>query len=115
MLFKVYKITGKFATDPDSGQKLYDLIHPYLVRGEAVQLDFTDVTVFASAFFNYAIGALLRDITLDDLNHLLTFKTLPNTGMGVLKRVITRAKQYYSDAQYQKAVDTVIEEYAASC
>jgi hypothetical protein len=115
MLFKVYEVTGKFATDSDSGQKLYDLIHPYLIRGEAVQLDFTDVTVFASAFFNYAIGALLRDITSDDLNHLVTFKHCPNTGIVVLKRVISRAKQYYLDAQYQKAVDTVIEEYAASC
>lgn len=114
MIYKVYDITGKFATDIDSGQKVYDLIYAELRRGESVELDFTDVGVFASAFFNYAIGQLLQQITAADLNRLLTFKELSQMGENVLKRVIDNAKQYYSDNQYKQAVDTVIEEYAAS-
>jgi len=114
MLCKVYEITGKFATDSDSGQDLYEMIYPHLEKGEAVQLDFTNVAVFASAFFNYAIGQLLQHIKSEDLNRLLDFKEIPPTGLNVLKRVIDNAKHYYADPQYQKAVDTVVEEYAAS-
>jgi len=114
MLCKVYEITGKFATDSNSGQKLYEMIFPHLEKGEFVQLDFTGVGVFASAFFNKAIGELLQDITTDDLNRLLTFKEISQAGIDKLKRSIDNAKKYYTDPQYQRAVDTVIEEYAAS-
>lgn len=115
MLYKVYEITGKFATDCDSGQELYDLIYPQLEQGKSVELDFTDVGVFASAFFNYAIGQLLQHkIVVDQLNHLLTFKALSPMGHNVLKRVIDNAKQYYADPQSRQAVDNVLVEYAAS-
>jgi len=114
MFYKVYEITGKFATDCDSGQELYDLIYPKLMQGESVELDFTGVSVFASAFFNYAIGQLLQQMTADELNRLLTFKALSPMGNNLLKRVIDNAKRYYSDSRYQQAVDDVIEEYAAS-
>ena len=51
MIYNIYEITGKFATDCDSGQKLYDLIYPHLKQGESVELDFTGVSIFASTFF----------------------------------------------------------------
>ena len=114
MLYKVYDITGKFATDCDSGQELYDLIYPQLEQGKSVELDFTDVGIFASAFFNYAVGALLKNITSDELNRLLDIKALSPMGHIVLNRVIDNAKQYYADPQHQQAVDTVLAEYAAS-
>ena len=115
MIYNIYEITGKFATDCDSGQELYDLIYPHLNQGESVELDFTGVSIFASAFFNYAIGQLLQhEVIVDQLNHLLTFKALSPMGHKVLKRVVDNAKQYYADPQYRQAVDTVLEEYAAS-
>ena len=43
------------------GQSLYDAIYPQLQSGETVELDFMGVRIFASPFFNYAIGQLLRD------------------------------------------------------
>ncbi|MDF5723445.1 MAG: STAS-like domain-containing protein [Rhizonema sp. PD37] len=36
-----------------------------------VELDFGEVDIFASPFFNFAIGQLLRDIKSKDLNRLL--------------------------------------------
>lgn len=114
MSYKIYEITGEYATDADSGQQVYDLIHPALLAGNPVELDFSGVSVFASAFFNFAIGQLLKDLSPDILNDLLKITGLSPNGYSILKRVIENAKHYYSDAQYQKAVDTVLEEYAAS-
>ena len=114
MLCKVYEVAGEYAIAAASGQKIYDQIHPVLVANNPVDLDFTDVKVFASPFFNYSIGQLLKDISTEDLNRLLSFTNLNNNGQTVLKQVITSAKRYYTDRNYQQAVDTVLEEYAAN-
>lgn len=114
MSYKIYDITGEYAADTDSGQQVYDLIYPELLAGHSIELDFDGVSVFASAFFNFAIGQLLKDLTPDSLNKCLKITNLSFNGHGLLKRVIDNAKHYYSDAQYQNAVDNVLEEYAAS-
>jgi hypothetical protein len=114
MTYKIYEITGEYATDADSGQQLHDLIHPQLLTGNPVELDFNGVNVFASAFFNFAIGQLLKDVPADHLNQLLKITNLNEDGYFILRRIIDNAKHYYSDPQYKNAVDTVIEEYAAS-
>lgn len=114
MSYKIYEITGEYATDADSGQQVYDLIHSQLLSDQSVELDFSGVNVFASAFFNFAIGQLLKDLSSDSLNELLKITNLTPNGYSVLNRVVDNAKHYYSDVKYQKAVDTVLEEYAAS-
>ena len=95
-------------------RQVYDLLHPELVAGHSVELDFSGINVFASAFFNFAIGQLLQDLSPDSLNQLLKITALPPNGYSILKRVIDNAKHYYADTQYQQAVDTALEEYAAS-
>lgn len=114
MSFQICTITGKYATDAESGQQVYAAIHPQLLAGNSIELDFAGVSVFASAFFNFAIGQLLRDLPPDILNTQLKIKQLSPNGLSVLERVIENAKRYYSDSQYQDAVDTVMAEYAAS-
>lgn len=115
MRYSVHEITGPFAIAPDNGQKLYDQIHPALLSGQDVELDFNGTKVFASAFFNFAIGQLLKDLSPDTLNHQLRITGLNDNGQNVLKRVIENSKRYYSDTGYQKAVNSAMEEYAASC
>ena len=114
MIYKIYELTEAYATDSESGQKLYDLIHPELRSGQKGELDFSGVEVFASAFFNFAIGQLLSDLDPETLNQHLKFVALTADGQYVLNRVIENAKRYYADAQYRKAVNDVIESYAAS-
>ena len=114
MRYIVHEITGEFAISFDDGQQLFDLIHPQLLVEQTVELDFEGVTVFASAFFNVAIGQLLQDISSDTLNEKLIIKHLSPHGETVLAQVIDNANLYYSDPAHRQAVDTVMEEYAAS-
>ena len=110
----VNEITGAFAIAPDNGQKLYDQIHPLLLAGQTVELDFDGVRVFASAFFNFAVGQLLKDLSSDLLNQQLHITNLSENGQAILRRVIENAKRYYAEPRYQQAVDSAVEEYAAS-
>jgi STAS-like domain of unknown function (DUF4325) len=114
MMYRIYDITGEFATDSRSGQVLYELIRPEICAGRSVDLDFAGVNIFASLFFNLGIGQLLREIHPDTLNKLLNFHDLSDDGKLILQRVIDNAKRYYADASYQSAVNAVMDDYAAS-
>ncbi|MEA5528743.1 STAS-like domain-containing protein [Dolichospermum sp. UHCC 0684] len=112
MIYKVYDIVGEYAITVDGGQKLYNQIHPYLLRGETVELDFSGVKVFGSPFVNFAFGQLLKDIPAEKLRQLLEFISLNADGLDVINHVMANAKRYYSDEKYRNAVDTVITDMA---
>ncbi|MFN7501784.1 MAG: STAS-like domain-containing protein [Dolichospermum sp.] len=114
MIHKIYDMVGEYATTADDGQGLYEIIHPCLLRGEAVKLDFTGVKVFSSPFMNFAFGQLLKDIYPEKVNQLMEFIALNDDGWDVLEYVMTKAKRYYSDEKYRTAVDEVITDMAAS-
>ena len=96
----------------DDGQKIYDAIHHTLLNKESVTLDFEGVNQFASPFFNFAIGQLLKDITKEDLRELLQIEHLNESGKQVVKRVIKNAAEYHSDKDYQKIVNDILERQA---
>ena len=96
----------------EDGQKIYDAIHESLKQGETVTLDFDGVTQFASPFFNFAIGQLLKDIKEDDLRRLLHIEKLNETGRLVVERVIENAAKYHGDKDYRRIVDDILEQQA---
>lgn len=114
MKYKVDEIVGQYCITADGGQKLYDLIYPELNACNPVELDFTGVKVFASPFFNFALGQLLRDIPAEKLWGLVQFTALNPNGQYVLERVLANAKHYYSDKQFQDAVNAVVAEQTVS-
>jgi len=96
----------------EDGQKIYDAIRGVLQSGETVTLDFLGVNQFASPFFNFAIGQLLKDITETDLRRLLQIEHLNETGRMVVERVIENAAKYHGDKDYRKIVDDILEQQA---
>jgi hypothetical protein len=108
MNIKVITLTGEHCISVDDGQKIFDLVHPLLEKGEDVTLDFTDIHVCASPFFNTAIGQLLKDIPIEELQGHLKFVNLSPYGNQVAKKVISNAKEYYSNPNLQKAIDDTL-------
>lgn len=114
MKYYIHDLVGKTCMTPEDGQKVYTLTHPKLLEERPIELDFAGVDIFASPFFNFAIGQLLRDIPAETLNRLLKISNLNPIGRQILKRVIENSKQYYSDENTRKAVDEVVSEQANS-
>ena len=81
-------------------------------KGETVTLDFDGVNQFASPFFNFAIGQLLKDVSEADLRRLLQIENLNETGRQVIERVIENAAKYHGDKDYSKIVDDILEQQA---
>ncbi|MBF0553256.1 MAG: STAS-like domain-containing protein [Nitrospirae bacterium] len=112
MNFKIKELIGPRCIIKEDGQKIYEMIHGPLLQGEVVSLDFSDVNQFASPFFNFAFGQLLKNITKEELERLLHFVNLNDTGKNVFERVIENAVKYYADKDYRKIVDDILEQQA---
>jgi hypothetical protein len=109
---KIAEIAGENCVTSEGGQKVYDQIIPRLRSNENVCLDFGSVSIFASPFFNFAIGQLLKDFNPDKLNELLSIVNLTPDGTSVLKRVVQNSREYYQNPKAKKAFDDTIEKEA---
>ena len=79
-----------------SGKAILDRILPELRAGNEVTLNFSGVSVFASPFFNMAIGTLFKEFSREDLSSRLHFEGLNEAGKTILKRVIENSEKYYA-------------------
>jgi hypothetical protein len=109
MNLQIRELVGSNCITLEDGQIVYDKIYPELKAGRAVELDFKDVKLFASPFFNGAIGQLFRDFSSDDLNRRLKMQGLTANGSIVLRKVIENAKVYYSSPQAKNAIESVVD------
>ena len=112
MKLEVKSLIGERCVTSEDGQRVYDEIYPKLAAGESVCLDFEDVKVFASPFFNFAIGQLLKDLEPENLNQLLQRENITSDGMLVWKRVVKNAKEYYKNPESKKALDEILKQQA---
>ena len=112
MKFLVRETSGEDAITLDDGQDVHDRIKPELTAGHEVELDFDGVSVFASPFFNAAIGQLLKDIDSETLNRLLRIENLNPLGHDVLRRVIDNSRRYYASKEYRDAQARVLQRLA---
>jgi len=106
--WKILDLVGEDCITIEDGEKVYDLIHPELMAGRPVELDFAGVTVFASPFFNAAFGHLLEDLSPEDLERLLKVSNLIPVGRNTLKLVIENSAQYYRDPVFRQALDEIL-------
>jgi hypothetical protein len=94
------------------GRKVHALLLPELQAGNDIQLDFVGVQIVTAAFFNAAIGRLLKDIRPEALNKLLHITNLNDVGITVLRRVIENSKEYYSNPALREVLDEILSEQA---
>ena len=112
MNVSVKELIGSRCIIREDGQKIYDTIFNTLRNREDVTLDFNGVTQFASPFFNFAVGQLLKDISESDLRRLLHLENLNEVGQLVVARVLENASIYHRDKDSQKIVDDILEQQA---
>ncbi|MEL4474165.1 STAS-like domain-containing protein [Shewanella algae] len=95
----VKEIVGYNAISMNSGNKLKELILESWNGNERIELNFIEVEVFASPFFNASIGVLLKDKKIEDLQGKLVFSNISEHGKKLLNLVISNAIKFYSDTE----------------
>ncbi|HCM6912315.1 STAS-like domain-containing protein [Klebsiella aerogenes] len=96
----------------EDGQRLYDTVAPYLSDKKDVILDFANVKMFASPFFNYSIGQLFNTYSESDIRGLLHLENLEVVGHAIIERVVENANRFKSEVDYKKIVDEILEQQA---
>lgn len=109
---KISDIAGEHCVTSEDGQKVYEQIIPKLRSNEKVFLDFSGVSVFASPFFNFSVGQLMRDFTPEKLNELVEVEGLCADGLAVWRKVINNAREYYTNPDKKKAIDQATQKLA---
>ena len=91
----IYTITGEYASDSSEAWIIYQQIHPELLAGRSVTLNFDGVAVLTAVFFNVAIAQLLKDITPETLRDCLRIEGLSGHGRELLSKCVENAKGFY--------------------
>lgn len=108
MRIEVKNIVGDTALTLEDGQQLYSAIKTMLIQKQRVTIDFSGITLFASLFFNSAIGQLLKDFSAESLNTLLTIENLNASGLDTMRRSIANAKTYYASGDFRKVQGEIL-------
>lgn len=104
----VKELIGTRCIIKEDGQKIFEQIHPELCEGHEVCLDFSGVEIFASPFFNFAVGQLFVDLTKEQINENLHYINLNDVGCNLIKRVMDNASTYQKYPDYQKIIDDIL-------
>ena len=99
MYIKVFDEIGDRATDMQQGDTICKKIIGGFSANEIVEVDFSEMKTILSTFLNNAIGALYQNYSSDFLNKSLKITNLCAEDMFILKRVIAREKDFYSNPQ----------------
>lgn len=106
----IYDLIGPDCITFEDGKKIYEIIHPELKQGSTVVLDFAGVEVLATPFANTAIGNLLEDMTLCQVQNGLSFVNLSSDFGPMIDLVIENASQYFSDPSIRDIVSQSLKE-----
>lgn len=104
MNIRIIDYVGDRATDMKQGDEIYSLIIDGFNKHEKVYIDFSNMTTILSTFLNNAIGTLYKDYTSEFLNENLKIENLCKDDLFILKRVINRAKDFYSKPQVVQSI-----------
>jgi hypothetical protein len=110
MTVSVFDTVGEVCMTYEDGEKLHGAFVEAFQRGDTVELDFSKTRVFVTAFFNAAIGPLLKNATKDELRDRLKVVKLPAAGIEPLRHSIENAERYYREPGYKEALDQVLKD-----
>lgn len=108
MTLAVKTVIGEYCLTGEQGHTLLQQYQPFFAAGETIVLDFEGVRIFVSAFFNAAVGPLLKDAPRSEITKRLKVKNLSPLGEKAMVRSLDAAERYYNDATFSKALDAVI-------
>lgn len=112
VLMRTYKasdLVGELAMDTNDGKKVYDVIHPELLAGHNVELDFEGVRIIAPAFWGRTVADLFLDIKPEEFHRLFKAINLSPNDIEGLELMVEDAIEYHTNPAVRAAVDAVME------
>jgi len=108
-MINIKGIVGVNCITQSDGKKVFDEIVEAFRAGDHVVLDFEGVNIYASPFFNAALGKLYDLFTVLEVS-TMEYLNIRADGRSVIEHVMENAREYYSKDQVaRKDQDDIIE------
>jgi hypothetical protein len=92
----------------DDAEKLLSVVEPLVEKKEKILLDFTNVKIFTTLFFNNALAKYLVELGPNEYERLFEIKNLSEVGETTYQHSLDNAKEYYAMTKEQRVVQTSI-------
>ncbi len=101
---KTIKISSymKLCLSSREGERLRSIINDFLKNNDCVILDFSDITVFASPFFNISLGYFINEFGPEGYDKKIKVENLSQVGRKTYEKVIENAIDYYKSSKKDK-------------
>jgi hypothetical protein len=86
----------KLCLSGKEGKKLRKIIEDNLMNNESIILDFSNINVFASPFFNLSLGYFVNKFGPDEYYKKIKVTNLSPVGQNTYNQVIENSIEYYN-------------------
>ena len=83
-----------FCLSEQDGKTLRELVINKLERAEKVTVDFSNLSLFASPFFNASLGYILSSLGEKEFRNRIIITNLSSTGMKIFDKVMENVLEY---------------------
>lgn len=110
MKVAVFATVDRAAVSYDEGHKILEMVQPAVIAGDRVVLDFSNVDVFASPFFNGLLAILYRQLGSDRYEKLIKIKNLTHEGETIAIRSIENARSMDEPGRQERLAEILKED-----
>lgn len=86
----------------DDAEKLLSVIHPLVEKKEKIVIDFSNVKIFTTLFFNNALAKYLVELGPEEFEKLFEIKNLSDVGSTTYQHSLDNAREYYAMSKEQR-------------
>ena len=98
------EIGSTMCISTEEGEKIYSIIRKAFDKKISVEISFLNIEMITSAFLNAAIGQLYGKYKEIFVQQHLFVKDIANEDKVLLKKVVERAKEYFTNKKNMKKI-----------
>ena len=98
------------AISETQGLIIRKLMEPFVERGEQVSLDFEDISLFATMFFNASVGYFVINKSPEVCESLIGINNISDLGNETYKHSFNNAKEIFNNRRIPTITDESIKE-----
>jgi len=91
----ISELIGKNAITYKQSELLYNALMNNMRKSEKSIINFKDVSVVTSSFFNGSVCLLLKDYTIEEVKIMISFEDLSEDSRNVINISIANAIEFY--------------------
>lgn len=99
-----------FALAEEDGAKIYSIIASFLEKGESICVDFADINLFATPFFNTSLGAAIVKYGVEKFDSLIEVSNLDPLGIETYEHSRSNAIAFIENRVDKARIASIVEQ-----